>query len=74
MSPAGKCGTLISSLLIDEVAYWGGASKIPDTTFSIDGAIISIDTITIAPFIMVTRPCGDCTALGSNIVPDFWEE
>jgi len=71
---AGTCGDLISSLLIDEVAYWGGASKIPDTTFAKDGTIISIDTITIAPFIMVPRPCGDCTALGSNVVPDFWED
>ncbi len=26
------------------------------------------------PYLMVRRPCGDCTALGSNIVPDFWEE
>lgn len=27
-----------------------------------------------APFVMVTSPCGDCTILGSNIVPDFWVE
>ena len=26
------------------------------------------------PYVLVARPCGDCTALGSNIVPDFWEE
>jgi hypothetical protein len=24
------------------------------------------------PFFMVTRACGDCTVLGSNIVPAFW--
>ncbi|PRX54549.1 DUF4249 domain-containing protein [Flagellimonas meridianipacifica] len=26
------------------------------------------------PFVLVSRPCGDCTALGSNVIPDFWEE
>jgi hypothetical protein len=26
------------------------------------------------PYIVVDRECGDCTALGSNIKPDFWEE
>ncbi len=26
------------------------------------------------PYVVVPRECGDCTALGSNIVPDFWVE
>lgn len=26
------------------------------------------------PFLMVPTPCGDCTAYGSNIVPEFWVE
>ncbi len=26
------------------------------------------------PFIVVPRECGDCTALGSNLVPEFWIE
>ena len=26
------------------------------------------------PYFVTSRPCGDCTALGSNIVPDFWIE
>ncbi len=26
------------------------------------------------PYVVVDRECGDCTALGSNIVPDFWVE
>jgi len=26
------------------------------------------------PFILVLEPCGDCTVLGRNIVPDFWIE
>ena len=27
-----------------------------------------------APIFVTTRACGDCTALGSNVVPDFWTE
>ena len=26
------------------------------------------------PYLLVDQACGDCTELGSNIVPDFWEE
>lgn len=26
------------------------------------------------PYVMVIPECGDCTTIGSNIVPDFWEE
>lgn len=26
------------------------------------------------PYVVVERECGDCTALGSNTVPDFWIE
>jgi len=26
------------------------------------------------PFNLVLRPCGDCTLVGDNTVPDFWEE
>nr|WP_299070601.1 DUF4249 domain-containing protein [uncultured Allomuricauda sp.] len=26
------------------------------------------------PFIMVPRICGDCTVIGSNVVPEFWIE
>lgn len=26
------------------------------------------------PFVMVIPECGDCTTIGTNIVPDFWEE
>lgn len=26
------------------------------------------------PYIVTPRPCGDCTALGDNTVPDFWIE
>ncbi len=26
------------------------------------------------PYFITQRACGDCTALGSNIAPDFWEE
>lgn len=62
----GFCGPLITELKSDRVVYHSGASKILDT--------ITNDSITIGPFLMVLRPCGDCTALGSNVVPDFWVE
>lgn len=26
------------------------------------------------PFTLVLEPCGDCTVLGNNVIPDFWEE
>lgn len=26
------------------------------------------------PYLMVPRPCGDCTFFGSNEIPDFWTE
>ncbi|WP_228235295.1 DUF4249 domain-containing protein [Allomuricauda sp. M10] len=26
------------------------------------------------PYVFVTRVCGDCTLLGANVVPEFWEE
>lgn len=26
------------------------------------------------PFLMVPRACGDCTALGDNVIPEFWVE
>ncbi len=26
------------------------------------------------PYLMVQTPCSDCTALGSNVKPEFWEE
>ena len=26
------------------------------------------------PYNLVRRACGDCTVLGSNIKPDFWED
>ncbi|MGD1946928.1 MAG: DUF4249 domain-containing protein [Croceivirga sp.] len=28
----------------------------------------------ISPYFTLPTPCGDCTQLGSNIVPDFWSE
>jgi hypothetical protein len=63
---AGGCGTLIGGLLTDNVVYSSGAAKIKDP--------ISGEFVTVGPYFMVLRECGDCTALGSNVVPDFWEE
>jgi len=63
----GLCGSLISELERDRVVYHSGVEKILDTE-------ISNDSILVGNFLMVLRPCGDCTALGSNIVPDFWTD
>ena len=70
---AGVCGGLITELLTDRVVYHNGASRVRDTTFLADGTMI-VDTITVGPFNMVLKQCGDCTAIGSNEVPDFWED
>ena len=32
------------------------------------------DGLNGSQLVMVTRACGDCTVLGSNTVPEFWEE
>ena len=61
-----SCDVLITELLRDRVTYHHGAYKVIDS--------ITNDTITIGPFYMVLRQCGDCTAMGSNLVPEFWEE
>ena len=60
----GGCGTLIGGLLTDNVVYSSGASKIKDP--------ISGEFVTVGPYFMVLRECGDCTALGKNVAPDFW--
>jgi hypothetical protein len=64
LTNAGTCGTLISGLLLDNVVYYFGASKEIDP--------ISGEFVTIGPYYMVFRACGDCTALGNNVAPDFW--
>jgi len=28
----------------------------------------------VMPYLLVQEPCGDCTVLGENVVPDFWED
>lgn len=33
-----------------------------------------IEDVDYAPYLTTLRICGDCTVLGSNVVPDFWEE
>ena len=57
---SGNCGSLISGLVRDRVVYHDGASI--------------VDGLTIGPFNMVLKACGDCTAIGETSVPDFWED
>lgn len=61
---SGFCGNLITELDRDRVVYYSGATKVYDTIIK--------DSVTLGPFNMVLRPCGDCTAIGSNVVPEFW--
>lgn len=53
------CGSLINDILNNRIKYFA----LNDNPQQEEG-----------PYIVVPRSCGDCTALGSNIVPDFWEE
>ena len=57
---SGSCGELISGLNLNRIVY---IDENENPTMNLPG-----------PYLMVLRECGDCTALGSNIAPDFWEE
>jgi len=52
----GGCGPLIGRIEADAIVY-----------FKMNNGTIEGD-----PYIMVPRECGDCTALGTPEVPDFW--
>ncbi len=58
-APSGACGPLVTRLFFNRATYVYGAS-------------IDNTGVTRGPFFVVNRRCGDCTALGSNIVPNFW--
>ncbi|MGB5188778.1 DUF4249 domain-containing protein [Robiginitalea sp.] len=73
------------SYCIDCVAFpdaCGGANPCPMSIVeSVDlGLITYVDDNAVGigtcpgPYIYVERVCGDCTVLGSNIVPEFWIE
>jgi len=34
----------------------------------------SFEDLNMGPYLVVPIKCGDCTKLGTNIMPDFWEE
>lgn len=57
-SMSGNC-LLKASVTANTVRYWGP---------NLD------QTMREGPYDVVTRECGDCTARGTNVVPDFWEE
>ncbi len=55
----GSCGGLITGILNKSLVYLEP----------------NIGQIPMAgPYLMVDRPCGDCTVLGSSTPPDFWIE
>ena len=60
-SPGGTCPQSIVELVaLDKISY-------------VDDNAVGIGTCP-GPYIYVERVCGDCTVLGSNIVPEFWIE
>jgi len=63
------CGSLITELIADRIVYHSGASKILNELTPIED-----DSIVVGPFLMLLKPCGDCTEYGNNIAPDFWED
>lgn len=58
--PTDACGPLITSLLNDEVVY---TRPNPTGGGQFEGE-----------YFVAAKVCGHCTALGSNVVPDFWIE
>ena len=59
-SPDGPCPqSLIERLKLDLVEYIG---------VNADPGICE------GPYFVTPRVCGDCTVIGSNVVPEFWEE
>ncbi len=58
--PTDRCGSLIDGILNNEIVFF---NYNPNYMPEIEG-----------PLIMVSRVCGDCTALGSNTIPDYWIE
>lgn len=54
----GPGSPLIDAIISDTLTFVSVANE--DTGFG------------FAPYVMVFAPCGDCTRLGSNVVPDFW--
>ena len=52
----------------------GGASPLVQAINALGQKYVEATGDENSPYILVTRACGDCTALGSNVVPEFWEE
>ena len=50
---------------LKDIIEGGEFVYVRDTNGTVDGG---------GPYFVARRACGDCTVLGSNIVPDFWEE
>ncbi|MFP2996185.1 DUF4249 domain-containing protein [Spongiivirga sp. MCCC 1A20706] len=58
VTPGGR-SPLIEAILSGRLKYFAlNEGQIPDG----------------GPFLMTARACSDCTALGSNVIPEFWTE
>ena len=70
--------TLVAPIVVDE---GGGSPLLNAMEFDLIRFYEEYDTAnnplnfgSYGPYLMVATPCGDCTAIGSNVVPDFWIE
>ncbi|GAB5400204.1 MAG: hypothetical protein Aureis2KO_17890 [Aureisphaera sp.] len=58
--PTDQCGSLITALLNEEVVY---TRDNPNGGTPEEGEYFVVDAV-----------CGDCTVVGTNVIPEFWEE
>ncbi|MBX2826746.1 MAG: DUF4249 domain-containing protein [Flavobacteriaceae bacterium] len=58
--PTDACGSLIFGLLNGEIVYTRD-NPVPETT-------------EVGPYFVAQTVCGDCTQLGTNVIPEFWEK
>ena len=61
--PADRCGPLLSGLQSGSIVYYMPNENDMPGPNDKEG-----------PYLVVARACGDCTILGENVAPNFWEE
>jgi len=74
------CDDFFTPILLKEDFFHNiiGSPVIDDLKFGFQFYDLTGDTnpdpFSVMPFELVLEPCGDCTVLGENSVPDFWVE
>lgn len=62
---------LVDALLHDRVKYYGDNLCLTPEPPPYCSESMGDDE---GPYSVVARACGDCTAMGTNVVPEFWED